>query len=191
MSKKGDVTTDTRADAKVTSKDDLAPGELAPGDLAPGDLAPGDLAPGDLAVDGALVRTLAALLAETGLSEIEYAVGDRRIRVARNVSGIVSAAGTFAAAPVPAAAPAAEPALATHPGAVKAPMVGTVYLSPQPEAPTFAKLGDMVSAGQPLLIIEAMKVMNQIRAPRAGRLAQILVEDGTPVEYGEVVMVLE
>jgi len=102
-------------------------------------------------------------------------------------------------APAAAAAPSApsgartpgEPSLAAHPGAVKAPMVGTVYLSPQPEAPPFAKLGDMIAAGQPLLIIEAMKVMNQIRAPRAGRLAQILVEDGAPVEYGEVVMVLE
>ena len=89
------------------------------------------------------------------------------------------------------AAPAADQSLATHPGAVKAPMVGTVYLSPQPEAAPFAKLGDAIAAGQPLLIIEAMKVMNQIRAPRAGRLSQILVEDGAPVEYGEVVMVIE
>jgi acetyl-CoA carboxylase biotin carboxyl carrier protein len=171
MSKKGDVTTDPPAGAKATPE--------------------GEVVAGELAVDGGLVRTLAALLAETGLSEIEYAVGDRRIRVARNVPGAASAAGALAAAPAPAAVPAAEPSLAAHPGAVKAPMVGTVYLSPQPEAPTFAKLGDMVSAGQPLLIIEAMKVMNQIRAPRAGRLAQILVEDGAPVEYGEVVMVLE
>ncbi|SRR6266852_866877 len=149
--------------------------------------------PGDLAVDNTLVRTLAALLAETGLSEIEYAVGDRRIRVARNAAAVsLAPAAANAAAPAPSGAAApAEPSLAAHPGAVKAPMVGTVYLSPQPEAPPFAKLGDMVSAGQPLLIIEAMKVMNQIRAPRAGRLAQILVEDGTPVEYGEVVMVLE
>jgi acetyl-CoA carboxylase biotin carboxyl carrier protein len=162
-----------------------------------GDLAaelPTDL-PGDLTVDGALVRALAALLVETGLSEIEYAVGDRRIRVARNA--VVATIAAPAAAPAQsagnpngAAAPS-EPSLAAHPGAVKAPMVGTVYLSPQPETPAFAKLGDMVSEGQPLLIIEAMKVMNQIRAPRAGRLTQILVEDGAPVEYGEVVMVLE
>src|SRR5712692_5184119 len=142
----------------------------------------------NLTVDSELVRTLAALLAETGLSEIEYAVGERRIRVARNP---VAAAAPAVATPPPAAAAAAEQSLAAHAGAVKAPMVGTVYLSPQPEAPPFAKLGDMIAAGQPLLIIEAMKVMNQIRAPRAGRLAQILVEDGTPVEYGEVVMVLE
>ncbi|HEX3498935.1 MAG TPA: acetyl-CoA carboxylase biotin carboxyl carrier protein subunit [Stellaceae bacterium] len=145
-----------------------------------------------MTVDGTLVRTLAALLAETGLSEIEYAVGDRRIRVARNAAAVsfVPAAATVATGAASPATPAL-PSLAAHPGAVKAPMVGTVYLSPQPEAPPFAKLGDMVSAGQPLLIIEAMKVMNQIRAPRAGRLAQILVEDGAPVEYGEVMMVLE
>ncbi len=148
--------------------------------------------PGNLTVDGALVRALAVLLAETGLSEIEYAVGDRRIRVARNAAVSVA----LPAAPAPQAGAnagdvAAEPSLAAHAGAVKAPMVGTVYLSPQPEAPPFAKLGDMVAAGQPLLIIEAMKVMNQIRAPRAGRLNQILVEEGAPVEYGEVVMVVE
>jgi acetyl-CoA carboxylase biotin carboxyl carrier protein len=161
------------------------------GDLAT-DPLPGDL-PGDLTVDGTLVRTLAALLAETGLSEIEYAVGDRRIRVARNATAVsfAPAAATAATGAPSAAAAPSEASLATHPGAVKAPMVGTVYLSPQPEAPPFAKLGDTVSAGQPLLIIEAMKVMNQIRAPRAGRLTQILVDDGAPVEYGEVVMVLE
>ncbi len=149
--------------------------------------------PGDLTVDGALVRELAVLLAETGLSEIEYAVGDRRIRVARNTAAPITQPATAAPpqAGVSAGELAAAPSLAAHPGAVKAPMVGTVYLSPQPEAPPFAKLGDSVSAGQPLLIIEAMKVMNQIRAPRAGRLTQILVEDGAPVEYGEVMMVLE
>jgi acetyl-CoA carboxylase biotin carboxyl carrier protein len=155
------------------------------------DSSPDD-APGDLTIDGTLVRSLAALLAETGLSEIEYAVGDRRIRVARNAAATVAPAAAAAPAGAPSAAAApAEPSFAAHPGAIKAPMVGTVYLSPQPEAPPFARLGDTVSAGQPLLIIEAMKVMNQIRAPRAGRLAHILVDDGAPVEYGEVVMVLE
>jgi acetyl-CoA carboxylase biotin carboxyl carrier protein len=153
---------------------------------------PADDVPSELSIDGTLVRSLAALLAETGLSEIEYAVGDRRIRVARNAAAVTVAP---AAAPAPTSGPSpaapAEASFANHPGAVKAPMVGTVYLSPQPETPPFARLGDTVSAGQPLLIIEAMKVMNQIRAPRAGRLVQILVEDGAPVEYGEVVMVLE
>jgi acetyl-CoA carboxylase biotin carboxyl carrier protein len=154
--------------------------------------APGD-STRDLTVDSELVRTLAALLAETGLSEIEYAVGERRIRVARSLAAVAAPVATAPPPPAAAngAAPAAEPSLAAHAGAVKAPMVGTVYLSPQPEAPPFAKLGDVVAAGQPLLIIEAMKVMNQIRAPRAGRLTQILVEDGAPVEYGEVVMVVE
>jgi acetyl-CoA carboxylase biotin carboxyl carrier protein len=143
--------------------------------------------------DPELIRALAALLTETGLTEIEYAVGDRRIRVARNATAVsfAPAAATAATGAPSAAAAPSEASLATHPGAVKAPMVGTVYLSPQPEAPPFAKLGDTVSAGQPLLIIEAMKVMNQIRAPRAGRLTQILVDDGAPVEYGEVVMILE
>src|SRR5882672_6325161 len=150
------------------------------GDLAT-DPPAGDL-PSDLTVDGKLVRTLAALLAETGLSEIEYAVGDRRIRVARNATAVsLAPAAAAAATGAPSAAAPSEASLATHPGAVKAPMVGTVFLSPQPEAPPFAKLGDTVSAGQPLLIIEAMKVMNQIRAPRAGRLTQILVDDGAPV----------
>jgi acetyl-CoA carboxylase biotin carboxyl carrier protein len=153
--------------------------------------APGD-SPRDLTVDSELVRTLAALLAETGLSEIEYAVGERRIRVARSLAAMAAPAAT---APPPAAAAngaaPAEPSLAAHAGAVKAPMVGTVYLSPQPEAPPFAKLGDVVAAGQPLLIIEAMKVMNQIRAPRAGRLSKVLIADAEPVEYGAALMLIE
>lgn len=142
----------------------------------------------ELKVDGDLVRDLAALLEETGLSEIEYEVGDRRIRVARNI-------GTAVAAPLPAASVPAPPAPAASaaepPGAVKAPMVGIVYLSPQPSAPPFVKPGDTVSEGQTLFIVEAMKVMNQIPAPRAGRVAQILVENGAPVEFGQVLAVLE
>jgi len=78
-----------------------------------------------------------------------------------------------------------------HPGAVKAPMVGTAYIAPQPDQPPFVKLGDRVEEGRVLLIIEAMKVMNQIRAPKAGRVAEILIADGTPVEYGQVLMVIE
>jgi acetyl-CoA carboxylase biotin carboxyl carrier protein len=143
----------------------------------------------DLTVDADLVRSLAELLAETGLTEIEYAVGERRIRVARNLA---------AAAPAAALAPAAKPAEASaalapavHPGAVKSPMVGTIYFSPEPDAPPFVKLGDEIGEGQVVLIIEAMKVMNQVRSPRAGKLTQILVADGTPVEYGEPLMVLE
>ena len=142
----------------------------------------------DWTVDGDLVRTLAALLEETGLTEIEYAMGERRIRVVRG--GAAAPALTVAVPPPSAAAsPAAAPADTA--GAVKAPMVGTAYLSPQPEAPPFVKLGDSVREGQTLLIIEAMKVMNQISAPRAGKVARILVADGAPVEYGQPLVVLE
>jgi acetyl-CoA carboxylase biotin carboxyl carrier protein len=145
----------------------------------------------DLTIDSELVRTLAALLAETGLSEIEYAVGDRRIRVARAAAAVSVAVPPPVVAPATIAAAEQAASPADHPGSVKAPMVGTVYLAPQPEAPPFVKLGDTVAEGQVLLIIEAMKVMNQIRATRGGRLARILVEDGAPVEYGEALMVLE
>jgi len=147
----------------------------------------------DLTVDGELVRALASLLQETGLTEIEYAVGERRIRVVRGAPpAAVTVAMPGPAAPVAAAASSAAPtAAADLPGAVKAPMVGTAYLSPQPEAPPFIKVGDTVREGQPLLIIEAMKVMNQIPAPRAGRVTQILVADGTPVEFGQPLLVLE
>ncbi|HTS91324.1 MAG TPA: acetyl-CoA carboxylase biotin carboxyl carrier protein [Stellaceae bacterium] len=147
----------------------------------------------DLAVDAELVRELAALLEETGLTEIEYAYKDRRIRVARNVVTAIAAA--------PVAAPAASPSETTekpaavapvdHPGAIKSPMVGTAYIAPQPDQPPFVKLGDRVNEGQVLLIVEAMKVMNQIRAPRPGRVAEVLVADGMPVEYGQVLMVVE
>jgi len=144
----------------------------------------------DLSVDGDLVRSLAALLEETGLSEIEYAVGDRRIRVARNGGAPATAALTAAAQPAPEPEPAAV-APVDHPGAIKAPMVGTAYIAPQPDQPPFVKLGDKIEAGQVVLIVEAMKVMNQIRAPKAGRIAEILIGDGTPVEYGQVLMVVE
>jgi acetyl-CoA carboxylase biotin carboxyl carrier protein len=145
----------------------------------------------DLTVDDKLVRALAALLDETGLTEIEYAVGDHRIRVARSTTLAPAALAIPAAAPLSAASAEGLPAAAAHPGAVKAPMVGTAYLSPQPGAPAFVKVGDSVREGESLLIIEAMKVMNQIPSPRAGRVAQILVADGAPVEYGQPLIVLE
>jgi acetyl-CoA carboxylase biotin carboxyl carrier protein len=144
----------------------------------------------DLPVDRDLVRTLAALLQETGLTEIEYAIGDRRIRVVRGTPAAAPVSLTVAgAAPVPAAASATVAKELA--GAIKAPMVGTAYLQPQPDAAPFIKLGDSVREGQTLLIIEAMKVMNQIPSPRSGRVAQILVEDGAPVEYGQPLVVLE
>ena len=148
---------------------------------------------GDLPIDSDLVRTLAALLEETGLTEIEYAVGDRRIRVARTAAALMPTVNLAATSPGPAAAepPAAVVAPVDHPGAIKAPMVGTAYIAPQPDQPPFVKLGDRVEEGRVLLIIEAMKVMNQIRAPKAGRVAEILIADGAPVEYGQVLMVVE
>jgi acetyl-CoA carboxylase biotin carboxyl carrier protein len=133
--------------------------------------------------DAELIRDLAALLTETGLTEIEYAVGDRRVRVARIPGGPTPA---LAAPILPATAGSIE-----HPGAVKAPMVGTAYLAPQPGAPPFVRLGDNVTEGQPLLIIEAMKVMNQIHAHRPGRIAQIVVADAQPIEFGAVLMLIE
>jgi acetyl-CoA carboxylase biotin carboxyl carrier protein len=138
--------------------------------------------------DADLIRQLAALLTETGLTEIEYAIGSRRIRIARALSGPGpgSSPAAISFPPVGARAAAVE-----HPGTVKAPMVGTAYLAPQPGDPPFVRLGDSVAEGQPLLIIEAMKVMNQIRAHRPGRVAQILVADAQPVEYGAVLMLIE
>jgi acetyl-CoA carboxylase biotin carboxyl carrier protein len=146
------------------------------------------MAKGEAKIDGDLVRALAALLDETGLSEIEYAVGDLRIRVARGAAPIAVAA----AAAQPASAPTArEPAEGPPEGAVTSPMVGTAYLSPQPGAAPFVAPGDTVREGQVLLLIEAMKVMNQIHAPRAGRVARFVVTDGAPVEYGQVLLLLD
>jgi acetyl-CoA carboxylase biotin carboxyl carrier protein len=145
----------------------------------------------DLSIDGGLVRQLAALLDETGLSEIEYAVGDRRIRVAKAAGPQVAYVPQPAA---PASRGAAEPASvgrAEPSGAVKSPMVGTAYLAPQPGAAPFIKVGDRVAEGEVLLIIEAMKVMNEIRSPRAGQVTEILVEDGVPVEFGQVLLVID
>lgn len=146
----------------------------------------------DLPIDSDLVRTLAALLDETGLTEIEYSVGDRRIRVARTAAALASTVAV--AAPAQAEAPATAPSAVApvdHPGAVKAPMVGTAYIAPQPDQPPFVKLGDRVEEGKVLLIIEAMKVMNPIPAPEAGTIEAVLIGDGQPVEYGEALLVLK
>jgi acetyl-CoA carboxylase biotin carboxyl carrier protein len=148
-------------------------------------------------IDADLVKKLAGLLDETKLTEIEYAWGEFRLKVTRQpaaVHGYAPAGGPIPFTAVTDAAPpgaVADSDLAHHPGAVKSPMVGTVYLCPQPGEPPFVRVGDMVTMGQTLLIIEAMKVMNQIRAPKSGKLSRILVEDSGPVEYGHVVMVLD
>jgi acetyl-CoA carboxylase biotin carboxyl carrier protein len=144
--------------------------------------------------DGALIRELALLLAETNLTEIEIERAGLRVRVARNISIAASVPAAYqAAAPAPAvAAPAVLAAdVAKHPGVVPSPMVGTVYWASEPGAKPFVEVGSKVSAGQTLVIIEAMKTMNQIPAPRAGTVTQILVEDGSPVEYGEPLVIIE
>jgi acetyl-CoA carboxylase biotin carboxyl carrier protein len=147
-------------------------------------------------MDTEFIAKLAKLLEETNLGEIELADGDRRIRVARPAVN-VTAAPMAVAAPVAAATPVAAPSAAAgtdaagHPGAVKSPMVGTAYLAPEPGKPSFVSVGDKVSAGQTLLIIEAMKTFNPIKAPKAGTVAKILVENGQPVEFGEPLMVVE
>jgi acetyl-CoA carboxylase biotin carboxyl carrier protein len=144
------------------------------------------------APDTELIRSLAALLTETGLSEIEYENGGTRIRVAREIARAVAVP---VSAPVAPAAPVELPPGANgadpHANAVTSPMVGVAYLAPQPGSPPFVRVGDTVTEGQTLLIIEAMKVMNQIRAPRAGRVAQILIADADAVEYGAALMLLE
>ncbi|MGZ8997094.1 MAG: acetyl-CoA carboxylase biotin carboxyl carrier protein [Rhodospirillales bacterium] len=141
--------------------------------------------------DPDLVRELANLLTETGLSEIEYASGDLRVRVARNAQPVslgqaVGAPHVAPGAPVPAA-----DALLEHPGLITSPMVGVVYTMAEPFSPSFVKVGDTVEAGATLLLIEAMKVFNPIKAPRAGVVTRILVSNGVPVEYGEPLLVLE
>ena len=144
-------------------------------------------------VDTKLVRELAALLDSTHLSEIEVQDGDRRIRVARQMSGAVAAAPVYAA-PAPAIAPAevASPDdVRKHPGLVKSPIVGTAYLTPEPGAAAFVSVGATVKAGDTLLIIEAMKVMNPITAPKAGKVSLILVDNEAPVEYDQPLVVIE
>lgn len=142
-----------------------------------------------------LIRDLAELLNETGLSEIEIEKSGLKVRVARSVS-IVSApipaqaaAAAAPAAPAKADAPAGDPG--KHPGAVTSPMVGTAYRGPDPSAPSFVEVGSRVSAGDTLMIIEAMKTMNQIPAPKAGTVTAILVENGQPVEFGEPLVIID
>ncbi|WP_407643320.1 acetyl-CoA carboxylase biotin carboxyl carrier protein [Pseudoblastomonas halimionae] len=154
-------------------------------------------------IDSKLVRELAELLGETGLTEIEVEDGERKIKVSRGgtVAAPVHYAQPAPAAPAPAPAPAAAPAGA--PGdapaeaagapanAVKSPMVGTVYMAPEPGAPDFVKVGDKVEAGDTLLIVEAMKVMNPITAPASGTVKQLLVENAQPVEFDQPLVVVE
>ena len=153
-------------------------------------------------IDAALVRSLADILNETELTEIEVERGDLKIKVKREIT-VAAAPMAYAAAPAPfASAPAAAPVPASMPSdpativarageEVKSPMVGTVYLQASPEAPPFVKPGDSVKKGQTLLIVEAMKTMNPIQAPRDGVVAEVLVGDAQPVEFGEPLILLE
>ncbi|MGF1277459.1 acetyl-CoA carboxylase biotin carboxyl carrier protein [Acetobacter pasteurianus] len=154
-----------------------------------------------LLVDAEAIRALADILAETGLTEIEVSEKDSRIRVARMPAPVqaVAAAPQAVAAPAPApaaapaeaAAPAAPADLSRHPGAVNSPMVGVAYLTPDPSSPPFASEGQIVTAGQTLMLIEAMKTFNQIKAPKGGTLKALLVASGDPVEYGQPLAIIE
>jgi acetyl-CoA carboxylase biotin carboxyl carrier protein len=155
-------------------------------------------------IDPALLRTIAELVAQSDLTEFEVEKGDLRIRAARTPAPLAPATVTIAApaaphayatapaTPAPKAAPApVEESLADHPGTVKSPMVGTAYLRPNPDAKPFVEVGSRVSAGDKLLLIEAMKTFNDIVAPKSGVITAIIVEDGQPVEYGEPLLVIE
>lgn len=152
-------------------------------------------------IDKELIRELAELLAETDLSEIEVEQNDFRIRVTRAVPTAITPVAAAPAVPAPAHAPLPAPQEAAasvaeidpsnHPGAVKSPMVGTAYLAPEPGAKPFVDVGDTVTAGQTLMIVEAMKHMNEVPAPGSGTITAILVTDGQPVEYGEVLILIE
>ena len=157
-----------------------------------------------LAPDPDLIRSLAKLLDETGLTEIECSAGDQRIRVSRQLAASTVAASASPALAEKPAAPALAPGTNgaghpgpnganghDHPGTLKAPLVGIAYLAAEPGAPPYVRVGDTVAVGQTLMIIEAMKVMNQIRAPRAGRVSQVYVSDTDPVEYGMALMLIE
>jgi acetyl-CoA carboxylase biotin carboxyl carrier protein len=150
-------------------------------------------------IDQEAITQLAEILKKTGLDEIEYQIEDRRVRLVRHqVQQAVTSYVTQTAAPAqgpaePAAAPAlsSAPDFLNHPGLMRSPMVGTAYMSPEPGAPAFVKVGDQVNAGQTLLIIEAMKVMNPLKAPKAGRILHVFSHDSMPVEYGEPLLVIE
>jgi len=140
-----------------------------------------------------LVRELAKILNDTGLTEIEMEKGDLRLRVAKGTNAVAVAAPVAAAAPLaaaPIAAAPAEPTVAADEDAVKSPMVGTVYTRPSPDDDAFVSVGDSVKAGDTILLVEAMKTFNPIKAPASGKITKIMVEDGQPVEFGEALLVI-
>lgn len=154
----------------------------------------------ELSIDASAVKQLADLFKETDLSEIEYETEGCRIRVARQYTVMPHTHTAFLPSPLP--APSSEAAEnqkavlqnvdpSSHPGAIKSPMVGTVYLSPQPGAAPFVKVGEPIKEGDTIMIVEAMKVMNPIRAPRSGVVKEIFVQDATPVEYDDLLLIIE
>jgi acetyl-CoA carboxylase biotin carboxyl carrier protein len=147
-------------------------------------------------IDSDAIRELADLLNETGLTEIEVSEGEQAIRVSKGAAVFSGAAQNVMMASDPAIPGQASvqdspPQLGAHPGAVKSPMVGTAYMQSEPGSPPFAKKGDQISIGDTILIIEAMKVMNPIKAEKSGTVMQVLVDNGEPVEYGDVLMIIE
>jgi acetyl-CoA carboxylase biotin carboxyl carrier protein len=143
------------------------------------------------AIDHDLIRELAQLLDETGLTEIEFERDGERVRVARRAKRAAGSAAASAPAAAPHTADEGPIDFARHPGLVTSPMVGTAYLGPEPGARAYVEIGSRVRVGETLLIVEAMKTMNQIPAPRGGTVTQILIEDGQPVEFGEPLMIVE
>jgi len=147
-----------------------------------------------LSFEPAALRALAELIEKTGLTEIELAEGDRKLRLVRTPAAVtvpVMTAPAPAAPPPPAAAPEPKTDPASHPGLVKSPMVGVAYLSAEPGAAAYVSVGSQVEAGATLLLIEAMKTFNQIKAPRAGKVTRIFVTAGAPVEYDEPLLIIE
>ncbi len=145
-------------------------------------------------IDEKAIRSLAKVLHETNLQEIEYECAAGRLRVALNITPVASIEAPVVvapAAPAPIEKPSEKIDWDTHPGLIKSPMVATVYLSPQPDASPFIKTGDIVKEGQTLLILEAMKVMNPLKAPKNGKIVKILVEDLSPIEFGQPLVIVE
>jgi acetyl-CoA carboxylase biotin carboxyl carrier protein len=174
------------------SKDPVKAESQASSEMAKADVSKAELAKQE--IDQELIRALAKLLDETGLTEIEFERGGQRVRVARHGPAAVAVAPvlratTAEATALPAGSGPVDPS--KHPGVVTSPMVGTCYRAAEPGARPFVEVGARVRAGEPLLIVEAMKTMNQIPAPRAGTVIQILIEDGQPVEFGEPLMIIE
>jgi acetyl-CoA carboxylase biotin carboxyl carrier protein len=156
-------------------------------------LANGNRAKSQPDIDAEAIRELAELLGETGLTEIEIERNGARIRVARHTAAVGHAAAAVPIAPVAVHTPAAEapaPHKGPHPGAVPSPMVGTVYVAPEPGKPPFVKVGDEVKEGDTLFIVEAMKTMNPITAPRGGKIHEICVSDAQPVEFGQTLLII-